>query len=455
MSDIFNLKQISTVIYLGAGKCNILESFIANDVKKIVLCEANNYHTNLLSNKAKQYPNVEIVNSVITDEVKECTFSIFNVPEVSSIHKPTGIYELYPGLKVIQEIQVKTLGIKELLDKYSLKSEENNLLIINTPGEEYNIVKYLSNTGMLKLFKQLQIYAGYSELYHQAKTVSEIIDLLDNYNYKLVQEDKTEDTDRPCFIFNFDQLKIDYSELKKRFDKISHELKNKEQALTAANNKISDFTKQCADLSKAVSNRQNELNSLREATNNALVKKQAEVNKIAEEFKSMQSSLADTQKNPVSKLPDESAAEFNNKITALSDSNDKLRALIEYQRGVIDETNLKLKDTTANNEAHIKLIEEQNKKIQELNQIKEQQLNSVSDKQNENSLNVARNALADTSKKLHLLQEKYFAQTEQLNNVTEELSIIKHKQRVFEDICTKAEAQIDLIKEFVIPNSNK
>ena len=292
MLNLANSKPLDCILHLGAGECSELGAYLEQMPKRIILVDANQYRCSDLQKKCATNPNIEILHAVISAKSEELEFNLCNVVGLSSLRKPSGVLKLYPRFKVVQTYPVQTLAIDELIDQLAIDETGNNLLVIDTPGEEYALIMKLQESGRLNLFKYFMINSGVDELYLNARTSTEIVQLLKHNDFNLIREDISHDVDRPCLVFGVDQLKVDFiklqlesAELNQKFFQMQEENICKQQ----------EFEHVKFELTKALEIKQAELLQSQSANSKLTSESQAQLSKLTAELQAKEAELVTKQ----------------------------------------------------------------------------------------------------------------------------------------------------------------
>jgi hypothetical protein len=134
---------------------------------------------------------------------------VFNYTEVSSLREPTGLLELFPGLRETHRVAVETMTVAELLEPLALTREQANRLVIDTPGEELEIVEGLIDAKLLHAFESVALTCGRRPLYAGSKPSHVIVERLQQHGYALSDCDESGDPDRPKWLLKRDDARID------------------------------------------------------------------------------------------------------------------------------------------------------------------------------------------------------------------------------------------------------
>ncbi|OYD21133.1 hypothetical protein [Oceanimonas baumannii] len=191
--------SVHTLVHIGAGNGCQLSKLTSNAAPvRTVLIEPLPSHADGLR---RNHPNTEVWELAISCQHNNqpATLFEFNMSEASSLQQPSGLLQLYPGIKTVRQHQVQTKTPASMMAELNLPEHEFHLLIVEANGEETAIVRELVQQGLLQQFKQVQLALPTSVLYSRESNVEQ----LQASHFELVQE-ITEDPDihMQCWQFN-------------------------------------------------------------------------------------------------------------------------------------------------------------------------------------------------------------------------------------------------------------
>lgn len=195
--------SVHTLVHIGAGNGCQLSKLTSNAAPvRTVLIEPLPSHADGLR---RNHPNTEVWELAISCQHNNqpATLFEFNMSEASSLHQPSGLLQLYPGIKTVRQHQVQTKTPASMMAELNLPEHEFHLLIVEANGEETAIVQELAQQGLLQQFKQVQLALPTSVLYSRESNVEQLPQQLQACHFELIQE-ITDDPDIhiQCWQFN-------------------------------------------------------------------------------------------------------------------------------------------------------------------------------------------------------------------------------------------------------------
>jgi hypothetical protein len=206
--------HLDCLIHLGAGRCSELDEHLERDPGLLVLVEADPQLSGDLERRLVGRDNARVINAGIAAESGERIYYRYNLPAVNGLRQATGMRELYPGLRLLEERPVKALGIRQLLDSLELGSESSNGLIVELAGEEAAVLEVLEAGDRLHYFCEIELNAGRDALYEDATPASQVLDWLAEHGFEVHEEFATRDPDRPTWRLRRDDRMLELRELR-------------------------------------------------------------------------------------------------------------------------------------------------------------------------------------------------------------------------------------------------
>jgi len=131
---------IHTIIHLGAGTCRELESYLTAQPARLLLVEADPQQADELQSRTQSLPQVEVRGAAVTTDANASILYRYNLPDVNSLHAPSGLWNLFPGLKLMDQIEVDTVSPADLIAPLQLRMQQENRLIIQTKKQRVSLI---------------------------------------------------------------------------------------------------------------------------------------------------------------------------------------------------------------------------------------------------------------------------------------------------------------------------
>ncbi|HRQ56901.1 MAG TPA: hypothetical protein PLN31_05750 [Azoarcus taiwanensis] len=421
--------QLDVLVHMGAGRCRELDSHLAAKPTKVLLIEADPQLAEALEARTADLPQVQVTCAALAGERRAAQFQRYNLPDVGSLHAASGLLELFPGLRTLQRIAVETTPAPELIGPLRLDAAQENLLVVDVPAEELPVLQALQQAEQLHLFRHLHVHCGRESLYERSQPASSVVQWLRDQGFDLIDEDDSNDPDRPRLIMQRNALALQNRALSSQLVELRRELEEVAAARDANAKLVEDNTAQIEQLSRS----QGEAAGRVEALLKQLKIAQADAANLKAE--------CGRQVEQIKEQADE--------IAQLTKSRDQAMAHTEALKKRLESTELELNKVATERDQHVKHLTDQfaSERAQlehvaaalkeELNQSKklvEERTKQLSDV---TAAKTVAEKLADT------LQQK-------VKRLETENAEITARQRMMNEELVKGEAQIELIKDLLL-----
>ena len=295
-SATHEMSRPDVILHLGAGNCSELETWLAASPRRIVLVEPNPDAAKRLTALARDDDRIHVVQQAVGDPDGSPRLRRFNIPALSSLREPTGLRELFPGLRMEREIDVDAVSPIDLFESFELDPDGHNWLIIDTPGEERAIVESLRMAEQLDRFGRIVLHCGARSLYEGNTPANGLLNQLQKAGYDIEQRDDS-DPDRPCWWLRRNPLRlenqalrqqisdfeIETQELSQALDEQAKQAKELHQTLEALNQDKQGLKKRIAELEAENKELAESRDAARQAEQDASEKLNAEIRHSKEE----------------------------------------------------------------------------------------------------------------------------------------------------------------------------
>ncbi len=126
------------LLHLGAGTCTELPGYLEQSCR-IVLVEADPAVAEALRGKVARHPLVSVIQGAVAAQSAEAVFYRYNLPGAASLHRASGLSELYPGLQLRESLPVVTEAAAALVRSLGLDDAGGNVLVVDLPGDKVTV----------------------------------------------------------------------------------------------------------------------------------------------------------------------------------------------------------------------------------------------------------------------------------------------------------------------------
>lgn len=180
-------KNLDTILHIGAGHCEELSAYLASDARRILLVEPNPRTAESLRLCTQSEGRVEVLALAISDDPALNQLYEYNLPEAASLYRPTGLFKMYPGLRVSAQHPVATQTLEQLVNEHPLKGDKN-LLVLQAPGAELPLIKSLVDTNNIEHFNHCWITCPHDAYYQDSAPAEALLDELKQHGYEVSAE---------------------------------------------------------------------------------------------------------------------------------------------------------------------------------------------------------------------------------------------------------------------------
>jgi FkbM family methyltransferase len=224
---------LGVVVDLGAGAAPRLAACLAAGARHVALVEPNPALLRRLQPVAEADPRLSLHAAAMAAEDGTGTLQILSLPALSSLRAPADLADLFPGLRVTGRAEVETLSPASLLARLPPPGPAPDLLVIDTPGAEAEVIEGLAAAGALSRFGWILLRCGTTGHYAGSLPAATLCARLEAAGFRLEIEDAA-DPDRPWFGLRRDALAAERDALTARLAELEAALAGARKATRAA-----------------------------------------------------------------------------------------------------------------------------------------------------------------------------------------------------------------------------
>ncbi|MTW22681.1 hypothetical protein [Allochromatium palmeri] len=399
--------SIHTVIHLGSGLCHELDDYLAHDPQHVLLIEADPDTSQQLSQRTAEQSPVEVRCLALAARAGTATLHRYNLPEANSLHPAEGLLQLFPGLRLLETVELETHDVVGVIGALDLDANAEHLLVIELPGEEISVLEALQAADLLRRFRHLRLHGGLEPLYRGSVPAKTLVDWLKTRGFDLVEQDDRDDPDQPYWLFALNPLKLEQAALRKQIETLTTEkaaLTKDKTALTSARD----------EQAKLAAERQTQIETLT-TEKAALTKDKTALTNARDE----QAKLAAERQKQIEALTAEKAALAKEKTALTSARDEQAKLAAERQK--------QIEALTAEKAALTK---------------EKTALTSARDEQAK--------LAAERQTQIETLKTQLQEQQSRVAQLESELAERDQRQALMDEELHKAEGQIELIKDLLL-----
>lgn len=271
------------ILYLGAGQGRDLAGVLAQPARRIVLVEPNSDCLPVLKEFAADDDRIEILSLAVAGKTGKAPFYACNFADLSSLHRPTRLSELFPGLRVEETREVETLSMERVLQRVAPEPEGSNLLIVDATADAQTVVEGLEQADDPSLFETVILRGAAESLYEDSQPLGVLAERLQSIGYSALSE-TTEDPDFPEYRLQISPQALELKRLRSlledaeqrasRAEELSEQLDAAQKQLAATSEEASGAAASAAKLQAVQSQQLDQMQQLEKAEEAARINAQ-------------------------------------------------------------------------------------------------------------------------------------------------------------------------------------
>ncbi len=477
--------KLGSVLFIGAGKGDLLPTLRRLDAEQLLLCEPNPDNFHVLERLVDSTKHEEIFPcAAVTTDVQIIDLHILSNTRYSSTAIPEKILGLRPNLKIEKSLSVPTRQLRHLVQQHIPAANQGNVLILNAQGANHALlhgipINHLYSFEWL-LVSGMQIHDAYAG----DRSLEETTQFLKDVGYEMWMNDQEVIHPNAVALFKRHPLVAKVLELEQknaafaqRLEKVNFESTDLAAQLNHAQQSKSQLEQQLAERQSQIDNltqsrdEQAQLANTRATQIEALNQAKASAEKLAAERQ--------TQVQQISQERDEHAKQLGESKTQLAQIQ-QAKAQLDQQ---LKERQSQIESLTQSRDEQAQLASTRATQIEALNQAKanaeklaaerQTQVQQISQERDEHAkqLGESKTQLTQTQQAKAQLDQQLKERQSQIENLTKsrdeqvqkvqqhaqrlaqleaERTEMDARQQLLSEEMIRAEAQIDLIKDVLL-----
>jgi|GEM_PF-4364444 len=219
------------LIYIGAGRAQPIKALQQRfQPSRTVLVEGQEP----LASQLTTSDAIDVKQAWVSADGQLATFYHYNLAEFDGLLKASGLYELFPSLKVKASEPVTTTAITDLV-KNALDDADSkdHVLVLDVPGQEHALLSALANADLHRRFEHIEVVTCQDAWFDGVKTTPATQALLNDMGFKATEISLSTDPDFPIIAGYRDALADENQELKAQVKTLQKQLDESKQAVAA------------------------------------------------------------------------------------------------------------------------------------------------------------------------------------------------------------------------------
>jgi len=418
---------------------NVLTSLQQQNIYALV---TDNDQKQALIEKLKEQDfdaKLSIEQAYLNDKEGKETLREFSLPQFNSLKTATGVFDIYPGLKQVQMQSVHCLSPESLLQRYELSNQAKNVLWLEVNGQITTTIKAIIENQQIYQFATLFLLIPSQPWYESEVAIDKLTDILKNIGYDVFDLASDFDVDQRLYEFirhpmtlQKNTLETELKDIRLEFAKILDKKAELESHLDKRGVDYKNSQQKQAELIKELTQ-----------TKNKSIEQKKELDEYAEQLKRLERDTQTLQSQ---------IEEVSQKNTDLKDQHTKSSQNLEQLKKQAKEAQQSLDDLNLQNLEQYNLLQtECHQAASERDLVREERDSARKERDD------LKPKLEHKDKEVATLGKQLNDTQVQLNNAKKQNSSFHSQQaqsiaqqKQLENQLTKAEAQIDIIKELLI-----
>lgn len=263
VTQIDKRAKLGTIVHLGAGEGSELSAYLATRAQRIVLAEPDPDLLPVLERAAGADERVLIRPVALAQTDGQAPLDQYNFPALSSLHTPTGVQALFPGLHRRARPMVETQCLDSLLRQIDMPKGREHILVIETPGGEGQVIGDLLAGNWATQFSHIVLRAALEPAYEGAVAFPDLVSRLEAGGYR-VSAQSTADPDFPEVHLRFEPLVLENRELQQELARVREQASEAEKARAALESDVAELTSARDTAATATAEREARIATLKE-----------------------------------------------------------------------------------------------------------------------------------------------------------------------------------------------
>tara|TARA_R110000868_G_scaffold101630_1_gene279658 strand:- start:3711 stop:5048 length:1338 start_codon:yes stop_codon:yes gene_type:complete len=228
----FDSKTVwGSILHIGAGDCPELDAYQSTRAERIILVEPEPDRAASLERRCAGDARVAVITAALAGENGEAELNIFNIRSVDGLRKPEGLEEIYPGLRLREQIVVPAISPAKLFEA-SGDLPSPTLVILQTPGMEADILEAWQASGKLAQVDRLHLHCSAAKAFEGGTDAAALRSLLAKFAFEEVSADFS-DPDWPVIVVQQNRMRQEVETQRAEIAALTNALKKAENANAA------------------------------------------------------------------------------------------------------------------------------------------------------------------------------------------------------------------------------
>ena len=262
---------IGVILYIGAGKGELLPLVRSFGAERLVICEPNPANVDILKRDLDPARHESVLPyALVADAAESTELYVLNNTRYNSTASPLGILDLRSNLKVDATITVTAKPIRSVIEDLNLSAKHTNLLILNALGSNAALLQAVP-FHLLCHFEWIVVTGmQIADAYVGDRSIVDVADLLQQeQKFDLAMNDDEAIHPNAAVLFHRHPLVLRILELEEQSINVERALNNTSQVLEKQQEQLRQAVAEHTSLTKLAEERAAQVASLTQAKANA------------------------------------------------------------------------------------------------------------------------------------------------------------------------------------------
>lgn len=225
-----------SIIHIGAGDGAELEGYLASRFERIVLVEPEPDRAAAIEIRCANDPRTSVIAGALTGVDGEAELKTYNIRALDGLCHPTGLQDIYPGMRVLSRVIVPTLSPAALLKRIEPLPGPVRL-VLHATGVEADILNAWPVGDANSQLDSIELRCSAARLFDGGSDLSALRALLQMKGFDEISSDLS-DPDWPKLVLRQNALRLELDAQRTLCAQLEGRLAEADVALESASSAI-------------------------------------------------------------------------------------------------------------------------------------------------------------------------------------------------------------------------
>ena len=480
-----NSSSLGSVLFIGAGKGDLLPTLRRLDAERLVLCEPNPDNFQVLERLVDGARHEETYPfAAVTEAEQSIDLHVMSNARYASTAVPEKILDLRPNLKIDKTLSVPARQLQQLVQEHIPSGDRGNVLILNAQGANHALLHGMPINQLYRFEWLLISGMQIDDAYAGDRSLEETMQFLKDIGFEMWMNDQEVIHPNAVALFKRHSLVAKVLELERNNAEVSQALEKARSEFTDLVVQLKQTQQSNVQLEQQKAVRQTQIEALSQSRDEqaqlaverasqieALNQGKANAEKLAAERQTQLQQITQERDEKTKQL-DESQAQHAQSQQAkaqldqqLKERQTQVEQLTQSRNEQVQLACERAKQIEALNQAKAsaeKLASERQTQLQQITQERDEKTKQLAESQSQHAQSQQANTQLDQQLKERQSQienltrsrdeqvQKVQQHAQRLAQLEAERSEMDARQQLLSEEMIRAEAQIDLIKDVLL-----